>query len=119
VQGVDREDDAAEAQVPDHGRRGLDLCGRVPHLLMAEDQAGLRGEGAEHVGRGAVVQPVEAAPERLAVERDDAPPAGGAGLLAEVAGVAAESGLQVRRIEGLEHVAQGVDGRRPAQADAP
>ncbi len=86
----------------------LDLRGRVPHLLMAEDEAGLRGEGAEHVRRGAVVQAVEATPERLAVERDGAQPAGGAGPLAEVAGVAAEGRLQRRRIERQEQVARSV-----------
>ena len=56
VQGVDREDDAGQTQVTDQSPHALDLRGRVPHLPVAEDEAGLGGEGAEHVRRGAVVQ---------------------------------------------------------------
>jgi hypothetical protein len=69
VQGVDGEDDAGQAQVPDHGPDRLGLGGHVRHLLVAEDQGRVGGEGAEHVRRGAVVQAVEAAAQGLAIQR--------------------------------------------------
>jgi hypothetical protein len=119
VQGIGRDHDAAEAEVPDHPPYRLDLGGHVRHLVVAEDQRRVGGEGAEHVGGGAIVQPVEAAAQRLAVERHGARPVRRTGPgLVEVPGVAAEGRLQRRRVEGQEQVAQGVDGRRPAQADA-
>src|SRR5687768_6657459 len=68
VQGVDREDDAAEAQVLDHRLHRLDLRGHLRHLLVGKDQRRAGGEGAEHVGRRTIVQPIEAAPQRLAIE---------------------------------------------------
>jgi hypothetical protein len=117
VQGVAGEDDAAEAEVPDHRPDRLGLGGHVRHLLVAEDQGRVGGEGAEHVGRGAVVQAVEAAPQGLAIQRH-----GGVRsirpALAQLPGVAAEGGLQRLGIEREEQVAQRVDRRRAAQADA-
>jgi hypothetical protein len=73
VQGVGREQDAVQAQLLDQrlGRRDLVALG---DLLMGQDERRLAGERAEHLGGGLVVQVVEAAPQRLAVERDDPPP---------------------------------------------
>ena len=119
MQGVGREHDAGQAQVADHGSDARDLGGHVGHLLMPQDQRRVHGEGAEHMGRLAVVQAVEAAPQCFAVERHGARPVVSTGpSLAEVPGVAPEGRLQRHRIERQEQVAQGVDRRRPAQADA-
>ena len=117
MQGIDREDDAGQAQVPDQGSRALNLRGHIRHLLMAEDQRRVRGEGAEHVGRGAIGQPVEAAPQRLAVQCHGAPRLIRPGA-AEVPGMAPEGCFQLLRVERQEQVAQRVDRRRAAQARA-
>src|SRR3954447_19094698 len=69
VQGVGREQDAPQAQLLDQRlpRRNLVAFG---DLLVGEDERRLAGERAEHP----VVQVVEAAPQRLAVQRHDPPP---------------------------------------------
>src|SRR3954453_8587980 len=116
VQGVGGEQDAAQAQPLDQrlGRRDLVAPG---DLLVGQDQRGLAGEGAEHLGGGPVVEMVEAAPQRLAVQRDDTPPRRG-GSAIEPLGVAAEGGLQLGRVERVEEGAQGVDGGGAAEAGA-
>src|SRR4051812_43403434 len=65
-------------------------------------------KAAEHLGGGPVVQVVEAAPQRLAVQRDDPPPRRG-GDVVELLGVAAEGGLQLGRVERVQEGAQRVD----------
>src|SRR4051794_11911930 len=116
VQGVGGEQDAAQAQPLDQrlGRRDLVAPG---DLLVGQDQRGLAGEGAEHLGGGPVVEMVEAAPQRLAVQRDDTPPRQG-GSAIELLGVAAEGGLRLGRVERVEEGAQGVDGGGAAEAGA-
>ncbi len=59
---------------------------------MGQDERRLAGEGAEHLRRGLVVEMVEAAPQCLAVQRDDPPPRRGADVT-KMLGVAAEGGL--------------------------
>ena len=91
MQGVGGEQDAAQAQLLDQrlGRRDLVA---FADLLMREDESRLAGERAQHLGGGLVVQVVEAAPQRLAIQRDDPPPWRGGGVT-EVLGMAAERGL--------------------------
>ena len=114
MQGVGGEQGTGEAQRPDQGlhRRNLVTIG---DLLMREDERRLAGEGAEHLHGGLVAQMVEAAPERLAVERDDASP-GWRGDSLQMAGMAAEGSFKLGRIEGLEQGTQRVDGWRSAEA---
>ena len=114
VQGVGGEQDAAQAQPLDQRLRRRDLVA-LGDLLVGEDERRLAGEGAEHLRRGPVVQVVEAAPQRLAVQRDDPPPRRGGGV-PELLGVAAEGGLQFGRVERVEEGAQGVDGGRATKA---
>src|SRR3954471_11647846 len=71
VQGIGGEQDPAYAEGLDQRLRGRDLLGRATDLPVRQDQRGLAGEGAEHVGRRLVAQVVEAALERLAVQGDD------------------------------------------------
>src|SRR5215213_8160480 len=90
VQGVGGEQDAPQAQLSDQrlGRRDLVALG---DLLMGQDERRLAGEGAEHLRRGLVVEMVEAAAQRLAVQRDDPTPRCG-GDVTKMLGVAAEGG---------------------------
>ena len=115
VQGVGGEQGAAHAELLDQGPGGRDLVRRVADLPVRQDQGGLAGEGAQHVRGGLIVQVVEAAPERLAVERDHARP-GGRHLPGQPPGMLAEGGLQRGRLEGQEEVAQRVHGRRAPKA---
>ena len=100
MQGVGREQDAVQAQLLDQrlGRRDLVALG---DLLMGQDERALAGEGAEHLRRGLVVEMVEAAPQCLAVQRDDPPPRCGADVT-KMLGVAAEGGLDRGRVERVQ-----------------
>jgi hypothetical protein len=118
VQGIGGEQDAAQAQLLDQrlGRRDLVAPG---DLLMGQDERALAGEGAEHLRRGSVIEVIEAAAERLAVQGDEPSLRWGHGTT-EMLGMAAERGLQLGRIEGVEERAraQRVDRRRAAEVGA-
>jgi len=101
----------------DQGLRRRDLLGRGADLLVGQDQGGIAGERAQHVRGGLVVQVVEAAPERLAVERDHARPRGRRPV-GQRPGMLAEGGLQLGRLERQEETAQRVHGRRSTEARA-
>jgi hypothetical protein len=103
VQGVGREQDAAQAQLLDQRLRRRDLIA-LGDLLMRQDEGRLAGEGAEHLGGGLVVQMVEAAPQRLAIQRDDPSPRQGGGV-PKMLGMAAEGGLDLGRLEGMKESA--------------
>jgi hypothetical protein len=115
VQRVGGEQHAVHGQVVDQGLHCWNLVGRPGYFLMGKDQRGLSGKGAEDMRGGAIVQMVEAAAQRLAVERDDAP-LRRAIAPAQLPRVVAEGGLERGRIEHLKQVAQGVDGGRAAQS---
>jgi hypothetical protein len=116
VRGVGREQDAPQAQLLDRslGRRDLVAPG---DLLAGQDERRLAGERAEHLCRGPVVEVVEAAAQRLAVQRDD-PPRRRSGGTPEMLGVAAEGRLQLGRVERVREGAQRVDGGGAAEAGA-
>jgi hypothetical protein len=116
VQGVGGEQDAPQAQPLDQRLRRRDLVA-PGDLLVGEDERRLAGEGAEHLGGGLVVEMVEAAAQRLAVQRHDPSPRRGGGIV-EPLGVAAEGGLEVGRVERVQEGAQRVDGRGAAEAGA-
>ena len=116
-QRIGGEQDTLHAERLDQGLHGWDLVGGIAHLLMRQDQGRLAGEGAQHVRGSPVVQMVEAALERLAVERHDAWLAGWRPA-AQLPGMLAQGSLQLGRIERLKQSAQGIDGRGPAQRGA-
>jgi len=91
--------------------RCRDLVGFLGDIDVGEYQGRVRGEGAQYLGGGAVVEVVEAAAQRLAIERD----AGLSGRCAcrlKPGGMLAEDSLDLRGIEPLEDVAdRGVSGR--------
>ena len=64
------------------------------------------GERAEHLGGSAVVEPVKAAAQGLAVQRDAALSRRGTRRLQQ-GGVASERSLHLNRIEPLKDVADG------------
>src|SRR5215213_253660 len=100
VQGVGGEQHAPHPEFLDQGLGGADLVALID-LLMGQDERVLAGEGAEHLRRGSVVEMVEAAAQRLAVQRDD-PPSWRGGGAPEMLGVAAEGGLDLGRVERVQ-----------------
>src|SRR5215213_3988775 len=100
VQGVGGEQHAPHPEFLDQGLGGADLVALID-LLMGQDERVLAGEGAEHLRRGSVVELVEAAAQRLAVQRDD-PPSWRGGGAPEMLGVAAEGGLDLGRVERVQ-----------------
>jgi hypothetical protein len=116
VQSVGGEQDAAQAQLLDQRLHRRDLVA-FGDLLMGQDERALAGEGAQHLGGGLVVQMVEAAAQRLAIQRDDPPPWRGRAAT-EMLGMAAEGGLDLGRVERVHEGAQRVDRRGAAEAGA-
>jgi len=79
---------------------------------MSEHERGVGGKRAQHLRRGAVVEFVKAAAQRLAIQRDAALSRCGACRLQQRS-MAAESRLHPSRIEPLEDVADGGVCGRP------
>ena len=73
-------------------------------LLMGQDERRLAAEGAEHLDSGLVLEVIEAAAEGLAVQGDEPSLRRGHGTT-EMLRMAAERGLQLGWIEGVEEVA--------------
>src|SRR3712207_4959770 len=116
VQGVGGEQHAPYPEFLDQGLGGADLVALID-LLVGQDERRLAGEGAEHLGGGLVVEMVEAAPQRLAVQGDDPPPWPGGGV-PKMLGMTAKSGLDRGRIERVQQGAQRVDSRGATEAGA-
>ena len=98
--------------------RGGDLVGLFLDIDVGQDHARFGIECVQQLGRLAVAEIVETAPQRLPVERDGAP--GRIGRVAsQTGGVPAENLLDSLRIEALEDVADGgMSGRAlPAQPE--
>jgi hypothetical protein len=118
VQRIERNEMTGNAELSEQGLHGRDLIGFVANVDMGEHERGVGGERAEHLGGGAVIEVVEAAPKRLAIE-------GNAGLSGPCAcglqkgGMAAEDVLDRVRVEPLKNVADGSMGGRavPAQSE--
>ena len=116
VHGIGGEDNTGQSQVPDHLLRGRDLVGLVVDLGMRQDDGRGRPEGRQRLGCLAVVDVIEAASQRLAVERDNR-------LFAHLTlrqqgfRMASERVFKGLGVQRLEHGAQGVHHRRPLQVD--
>src|SRR3954465_13206568 len=72
VHGVDGEDAAGQAERFDQGLDGWGLVRRLLGGVMGQDDPMIDGERAQHMRRLSVREGIEAAPERLAVDRDEA-----------------------------------------------
>ena len=98
--------------------RGGDLVRFLLDIDVGQDQTGPGVECVQQLGRLAIAEIVEAAPQRLAVERDAASRRIGR-LARQTGGVQAENLLDGLRVEALEDVANGGMGGRtlPAQPE--
>ena len=74
MQGIGGEEHTGQTQLRDQHRHARDLARRPGHLLVGQDERGITGKRAEHVSRFLIVQAIEAAAQRLTIERDDAHP---------------------------------------------
>ena len=95
---------------------GRDFVGFFVDIDMRQHQRGVDRERAEHLLGLGVVEAVEAAFERLAVERDNAH-ATSLRRQVELAGVFAKGLFNIRRFKALQNVADGGVRRRPFPAD--
>ena len=73
MQRIGGEEHASEAEFRDQPRHGGNLAGCRRDLLVRQDQRSVAGKRAQHVGGRLIVQVVEAAAQRLAIQRDSAP----------------------------------------------
>jgi hypothetical protein len=93
-----------------------DFVGFFVDLDMRQHQRGIGGERAEHLLCLGVIEAVEAAFERLAVERDDAR-AMRVRRQIECGGVLAKGRFDIRRVEALQNIADGGMRGWPFPAD--
>ena len=94
---------------------GRDLVGFLIDFDVREDQRRIDGERAEHLFCLGVVEIIEAAFERLAVERDDADAdriERAVGVV-EIGAVFAKGLFDSRGVEPLQNIADGRMRRRP------
>lgn len=109
---IERDDGAvSDTEFGEQGLSRRNLVGLLGDVDMCEHEGGVGGECAEHLGGGAVVEVVEAAAQRLTVQRDAAVSRRRACRLQQ-SGMAAEDRFHIGRIEPFEDVADGcVRGR--------
>ena len=117
MQRVGGEEHTSEAEFRDQPRHGGNLVGCRRDLLVRQDQRSVAGKRAQHVCGRLIVQVVEAAAQRLAIQSDGAP-----GLSAdpfvETMRVAPKGRFEIGRIEREEEIAQGVDRRSAPEVRA-
>ena len=106
MQSVQGDDAVRDVEFAEQPLGGWDLAGFLLDIDVRQDQAGFGIEGVQQLGCLTIAEIVEAAPQRLAVERDAA--ACRIGRLArQSGGVQAENLLDGLRVEALEDVANG------------
>jgi hypothetical protein len=111
VQSIGGEHHPAQSQLTDHLLGGGDFVRLVVDFRVRKDDRRSRGEGRQRLRRLAVVDVVEAAAQRLTVERDHR-------LFSrrqQGLGVAPERLFEVLGVQGLEHRPQRVHHRSPFQ----
>lgn len=115
VHGVEREDAIAKAHGGDQRLRGGDLVRFVVDHLMRENDLMVDGEGAKHMRGFAIGESVEALPQRLSVDSDEAGRRGGAATV-ETFRMTAKRLLELIGIELSQDSAHGgVGGWRSSQ----
>jgi len=120
MQGIERDQVASEAELAEQRLGGRDLVGLFVNVAVRQHQRGVGGEDTEHLRGGAVAELVEAAAQRLAIDRQAGCARLGPGRLQQ-AGMAAEDGLEGAAVETLQDVSdRGVRRRAsPRQAKGP
>src|SRR5215218_2044668 len=101
MQGIERDQVTGEAELGEQRLGGRDLVRLVVNVAVRQHQRGVGGEDAEHWRGGAVAELVEAAAQRLAIDRQAGRTRLGAGRLQQ-AGMAAEDGLEGAAVEALQ-----------------
>jgi hypothetical protein len=111
MHGVAGNDVAGHVKFLQQLLNGRNLVGFLVDLDVRQHQGGVGREGAQHLSRFGVVEVVEAATKRLAVERDD-PDALGRGVPVQAAGVVAKRLFDIDSLQSLQDIAdRGVRGR--------
>ncbi len=114
---VGSDDVAGQVEFAQQGLHGRDFVGFLVDFDMRQHQPGIGGECAEHLPGLGVVEAVETALERLAVERDDAR-VRALGRAIQVSGVFAEDPFDLLGVEALQDIADGRMRGRPFPMDA-
>jgi len=116
VHGVASDDAPGHVEFLQQLLHGRDFVGFLVDFDVSEHQRRIDGERAEHLFGLGVVEIVEAALQRLAVERDDAG-LGPIGREIEVRAVFAKRPFDIGGVEPLQDIADGRMRRRPLPFD--
>jgi hypothetical protein len=116
MDGIAGDDMIGQVEVRQQLLSSRDFVGFLVDINMRQHQRGVGCERAEHLLGLGVVEAVEAAFERLAVERDNAHTAS-LRRKVELAGMFAEGPFNIRRRKPLQNVADGGVRGRPFPTD--
>ena len=112
MHGIERDDAVRDLEFAEQLLRGGDFVGLFRDIDVRQDETGFDVEGVQHLRRLAVVEIVEASPERLSIDRDDTSRRVGNGA-AQTGGVLAENLLDRLGFKTLEDVSnRGMGGAR-------
>ena len=117
VERIERDEGAGRD--PEFGEQRLgcgDFIGFSGNADVGQNQGRVGGQSAQHLRSKAIVEIVEAAAKRLAVERNAAWPRLRARSL-QPGRMLAERGFDIGRRKTLEDIANGGVGRRPAPCE--
>ena len=116
MHGVARDNASGNVEFGQQLLHGGDFVGFLIDFDVREHQRRIDRERAEHLFGLGVVEIVEAAFQRLAVERDDAD-LGAIGRAVEVGAVFAKGFFHIRGVEALQNIADGRMRRRTLPFD--
>ena len=106
MEGIERDDAAVgDAELGEQRPRRRDFVGFLVDIDMGQHDGRVGGERAQHLRGGTIVEVVEAATRRPAIQGDGAG-AGGCACGLQQSGMATEHHLHIRRIEAPENVAR-------------
>jgi hypothetical protein len=116
MHGVERDDMACDIELFEQFLRRWYLVGLFVDLDMRQHQRRIGGKRAEDLSGLVIVEGVETALERLAVERHHARACGRLAAV-QVCGVFTKDLLDIRRVEALQNIADRGVGGRPLPTD--
>src|SRR3954468_13295810 len=115
IAGIDH---AGEAEMEDQGRHARNFVGLAVDLKMGEDDLLGDRERAQRMHRLAIVDMVEASPERLAIQRDERQSFLGGAVAHEMLRIAAHGRLKRLATDRMQEQAHRVDRRRTLELAA-